>query len=126
MTVPVSNTFQRTKPSHPDYEHFTGTCPTCQQPDLCARVRELEEALEAHDLHVGMASKARDASIRNGRAAWLDGLLAKARTEQREADAREVGRFIVDSGYDALWDIEPWVEAILGNGWGDRIREQKL
>jgi len=76
MTVPVSNTFQRTKPSHPDDEHFTGKCPTCQQPDLCARVRELEDALE----------KAR----------------AEARSEERERCLDIAENFYFDHGSEGM------------------------
>lgn len=59
---------------------------------LSERIRELTDGLEAHDLHIGMASKARDAAIRGGRYAWLAEMLDQARAEAAETERDRNGQ----------------------------------
>jgi DNA repair exonuclease SbcCD ATPase subunit len=90
--------------SEQDEEAFTGKCPTCGQEYLKdraeaaeARVKTLVEALEAHDVHVGMSEKARVSAIRDGRAAALQSKLEASESrvrqmnEERQEDMRLEG-----------------------------------
>jgi hypothetical protein len=70
---------------------------------LEGRILELTNSLEAHDLHIGMASKGRDAAIRSGRYHWLQEMLTEARADVREECAAKCDAYALELNELGEW-----------------------